>query len=349
MTSQSRLNLLRWLNALAYILVGSAVVWMAVRVIRWGVLEAASPAADAAACKSAAGACWPFLASKVRLILFGRYPYEEQWRPALFLVVVIVMIAWTLWYTLKGGNSPRAGRTVLIAWTGLIVVGFLLMQGGVSGLARVTAESWDGLPLTLMLACFASFGAFWLAIPLALARRSEMPVLRLLATGYIEFVRGIPLVGFLFMAFVLTPMFLPPGWALNSPLKAGITLTLFLSAYTAEVVRGALQNVPQGQYDAAASIGLGYWKTLRSVVLPQALRQALPSLANIFIAAIKDTSVVFTVGMFDLMGAAENAVNDASWGGRFLEIYVFVGVIYVAMCGVVSLYSRALERRAAVA
>jgi general L-amino acid transport system permease protein len=326
------------------IVAGVLLMVLAWRVLGWAVLHAASPFAEPSACQRNSGACWPFLAAKFRLILFGRYPFEQQWRPALVLLIAIALIGWSMRETLRRGASGIRGRALLIGWSFGLVICALVLSGGVLGLQRVPSELWDGLPLTILLATLSSFGAFWLSIGLALARRSKMVVISALSTAYIEFIRGIPLVGLLFMTFVLLPIALPPGWSVNSPVRALVVLTLFLAAYMAEVVRGALQVVPRSQYEAAGAVGLDYWKTMAIVVLPQALTQALPALANLFISAIKETTVVFTVGMFDLLGGAESAIADPAWGGRFLEIYAFVLFIYLVLCGGVSFYSRALER-----
>lgn len=330
-------------NSLAVVLLA----WLAWKTLDWAIMSAAPPWATADACRNiqkSQGACWPFLAAKFRLVLFGRYPYEEQWRAALFVALAGAMIVWTLWQALRVRRTGRGARSIAMAWIVGLPCWALLLVGGVAGIPAVSLDNVDGLPLTLLLASMAAFGAFWLSLPLALARRSELPGIAGLATLYIEFVRGVPLVAFLFMAFALTPILLPSGWVPPAPVRALCVLVFFLAAYMAEIVRGAMQNISTGQYEAASTIGLGYWKTMRLVVLPQALRQALPSLANSFISAIKDTAVVFTVGMFDMLGAAESAISDPSWGGRFLEIYVFVGSFYVLMCGGVSLYSRHLER-----
>jgi general L-amino acid transport system permease protein len=331
-------------QAIRRAVVAAALVYLAWLVLDWAVLNATSPLAEPSACQKGTGACWPFLAAKTRLILFGRYPFAEQWRPAIVVVIAGGLIVWSMKGVLRIRTSGIRGRALLFAWAvGLAICG-LLMAGGVFGLRPVPSETWDGLPLTIMLATLSSFGAFWLALVLALARRSKMPVVSALASAYIEFIRGVPLVGFLFMVFVLLPLLLPAGWSVNSPLRALAVLTLFLAAYMAEAIRGALQLVPRGQYEAAGVVGLSYRKTMTVIVLPQALTKALPSLANIFIAAIKDTTVIFTVGMFDLLGAAESAIGDPAWGGRFLEIYAFVLVIYLIMCAGVSFYSRVLER-----
>lgn len=331
----------------ANLLAAALLTWIAWIAVRWAFVAAVSPWAPAEACQNLAhtqGACWPFLTAKFRLVLFGRYPYEQQWRAGLFVMLSGAMIVWTLWQAVRVRRTGRGAKAIAWVWVVGLPCWALLLTGGVPGLPAVPLDNVDGLPLTLLLAAISSFGAFWVALPLALARRSSLPVISGLATLYIEFVRGIPLVAFLFMAFVLSPVLLPPGWVPSTPLRALFVLIFFLAAYMAETVRGAMQNVPEGQYEAASTIGLGYWKTMRLIVLPQALRQALPSLANSFIGAIKDTAVVFTVGMFDMLGAAESAVSDPTWGGRFLEIYVFVAAFYMLLCGGVSHYSRYLER-----
>jgi general L-amino acid transport system permease protein len=219
------------------------------------------------------------------------------------------------------------------------------MWGGIPGLAYVENERWGGLILTLLLTTFGLAFAFPLAILLALARRSDMPVLRGMAVGFIELVRGVPLISLLFMASVMLPLFLPPGLSIDKLLRAQIALILFAAAYLAEVVRGGLQAIPKSQYEMADALGLTYWQRTLHVVLPQALRIAVPPLVSTFIGFFKNTSLVVIIGLFDLLAAIKVSLNDPAWTGFGVEAYLFAAVVYFVFCYAMSLYSRTLERR----
>jgi len=305
-------------------------------VIRWALIDAVWHGETGRACHSG-GACWAFIAEKGRFILFGRYPYAEHWRPLFTVVIFIAMI-------LASCDRRLWGRRLVILWlAGLIAVG-VLMWGGVLGMTYVETSVWNGLPLTLILATLGVVFAFPLAILLALGRRSRLPAVRVICVGYIELVRGVPLITVLFMASVMLPLFLPTGVTIDKLLRAQVAIILFAAAYLAEIVRGGLQAIPRGQYEAADSLGLGYWRTTRLIVLPQALAMVIPPLVNSFIGGFKNTTLVIIIGLFDLLGAANAALTDANWQGFYIEAYVFTAVIYWTFCFFMSRYSQMLER-----
>jgi general L-amino acid transport system permease protein len=305
-------------------------------VIRWAVVDATWHAETGRACP-AGGACWAFIAEKGRFILFGRFPYEEHWRPLLTIVIFIAMI-------LASCDRRLWGRRLGVLWlAGLVAVG-VLMRGGILGMSYVEPELWNGLPLTLILSVVGMIFAFPLAILLALGRRSRLPAVRAICVGYIELVRGVPLITVLFMASVMLPLFLPTGMTIDKLLRAQVAIILFAAAYLAEIVRGGLQAIPRGQYEAADSLGLGYWRRTRLIVLPQALAMVIPPLVNSFIGSFKNTSLVIIIGLFDLLGAANAALTDANWQGFYIEAYVFAAAIYFTFCFFMSRYSQMLER-----
>ena len=304
--------------------------------IVWLFINANFDAGSAAECRRTTGACWSFIAHKHRLILFGIYPYDEQWRPMLASVILVALVVCT------GMRRFWNGRLIL-AWAVALAVAGVLMWGGVLGLTHVENRLWGGLPLTLMLATFGVAGAFPLGVLLALGRRSELPVVKAFSVVYIELIRGVPLISLLFMSSVMLPLFLPEGMTIDKLLRAQIAIIIFAAAYIAETVRGGLQAVPKGQYDGAASLGLGYWHTMRSVVLPQALRVVVGPLVGIFISLFKDTSLVMIIGIFDLTQAAKVAIADPQWQGFSIEAYLFIGCIYFVFCYAMSRYSRTLE------
>jgi general L-amino acid transport system permease protein len=208
----------------------------------------------------------------------------------------------------------------------------------------VPSEFWGGLPLTLLLSTFGFMVALPAAVLLALGRRSALPAIRTVSVAYIEVVRGVPLITFLFMAAVMFPLFAPQGFTVDKLVRAQIAFVMFTTAYVAEVIRSGLQAVPRAQYEAAASLGLSFWPTTMQVVLPQALRVSIPPLANTFIALFKDTSLVVVVGLFDLLGAAKAVVVEAKWVGFGVEVYLFAAAVYFVFCYAVSRFSLRLER-----
>jgi len=304
--------------------------------VEWAFVEAVWRP-DSGACRAAAGACWGFIADKYRFILFGTYPFEEHWRPAVSTLVLVAL------WVLSGLRIFWKPGLAAIWAAGLLAIG-VLMWGGVFGLPYVENERWGGLILTLLLFTFGVALAFPLAIVLALARRDGLPALRALAVGYIELIRGVPLISLLFMASVMLPLFLPAGMTIDKMLRAQVALVLFAAAYLAEVVRGGLQAIPREQYEAADALGLTYWQRTRSVVLPQALRIAVPPLVGTFIGFFKSTSLVVVIGLFDFLSTVKVSLNDPKWAGFGVEAYLFAAAVYFAFCYAMSLYARRLEQ-----
>ena len=331
-----RENLFSTLPTTAVTLLLVVVLWRIIPpFIDWAFIDAVWRP-DARACHEASGACWGFIAEKHRFILFGTYPFEQHWRPAFSTVLLIALWAfslirmfWRWWLT-------------LVWLAGLTIIG-VLMWGGVLGLPYVESGRWGGLILTLLLASFGIALAFPLSIFLALGRRSDLPVIRALCVGYIELIRGVPLISLLFMASVMLPLFLPSGVTMDKLLRAPIALILFAAAYFAEVVRGGLQAIPRHQYEAADALGLGYFQKTVFIVLPQALRIAVPPLVNTCIGFFKDTSLVLIIGLFDLLTTIKVSMTDPRWAGFGIEAYLFAAAVYFAFCFAMSLYSRRLE------
>jgi general L-amino acid transport system permease protein len=305
----------------------------------WAVGNAIWSAADARRCREAQGmgACWAFVAEKHRFILFGTYPLDQHWRPALAVLLLLSM------YGLSALRAMWRPRLAILWGAGLAVIG-VLMWGGVFGLDYVENERWGGLILTLLLSTFGIAFAFPFSILLALGRRSAMPLIRVLSVAYIEIIRGVPLISVLFMASVMLPLFLPGGVSLDKLLRAQLAMILFAAAYLAEVVRGGLQALPRGQDEAAQALGLSYWQRHRFVVMPQALRIAIPPMVNTFIGFFKDTSLVVIIGLFDLLTTIKVSLNEPAWTGFGVEAYLFAALIYFLFCYPMSRYSQRLER-----
>ena len=324
-------------NSFLTLLVLALLLFALPPLFNWAVLHAVVQA-DNAACRAAAGvgACWGVVAEKGRLILFGRYPYEEQWRPliasALLVLLLVVSCLRFFW-------RP----TLVLAWVVVFTVFYGLMKGDVAGLTPVDTDRWGGLPLTLLLSSVSLVVAFPLAILLALGRQSQLPAIRTLCVIFIEFVRGVPLISVLFMASFILPLLMPQGAKIDVLVRVLIGMTLFTAAYLAEVIRGGLQALPKGQIEAAHSLGLGYWQIQRKIVLPQALRLVVPAIVNTFIGAFKDTSLVTIVSLYDLTGAVQLALGDADWRKFFIEGQLFIAAIYFIACFAMSRYSQWLE------
>jgi general L-amino acid transport system permease protein len=334
-----RVNLFSsWGNTLATLVIVYLAWKLALPFLDWAFAKAVWVAPDAAACRDAkgVGACWALVTEKHRFILFGTYPFDSQWRPAL---AVLVLIALYIASALRACWRPW----LALVWLAGLVAIAVLMWGGVLGLAYVENERWGGLALTLLLATVGLAVAFPLSILLALGRRSALPVLRWLAIGYIELVRGVPLISLLFMASVMLPLFLPEGVSIDKLLRAQIAMILFAAAYLAEVVRGGLQAIPRGQYEAAQALSLSYWKAMGLVILPQALRISIPPLVNTFIGFFKDTSLVLIIGLFDLLTTVKVSLTEPQWTGYGVEAYLFASAVYFVFCFSMSRYSQALE------
>lgn len=306
--------------------------------IEWAWFDANFTANTGRECQQTVGACWSFVEHKYRMILWGIYPFDEQWRP---LVVTLLLIALIIYSAI-----PRFwNKALVLIWVIVIAVSWLLMQGGFFSLSEVETAKWGGLPITLILSIFGILVATPLGIILALGRRSEMPLIRSFSIIYIELVRGVPFISLLFMASVMVPLFFPEGVTLNKLLRAQLAVIIYVSAYIAEVVRGGLQSIPKGQFEGAASLGLSYWQTMRLVILPQALKVAIPPLVSIFISVFKDTSLVVIIGIYDLTLSAKVALADPQWQGFSVEAYVFIGCIYFVFCYAMSRYSQYIEQR----
>ncbi len=327
------------LNSLLTLAILGLLVWWVPPAFKWLVTDAVWGRQPVAACDAARGqgACWAVVWEKFRVMMFGTYPYEEQWRSGLAIIVLCALLLlstvrrlWNLW--------------LLAIWTVGIVLTFWLMGGGF-GLTPVRTGSWGGLPVTLILAIFGIAFAFPLGILLALGRRSNLPIVKSLSVVYIEVVRGVPLITVLFMASVMLALFLPVGWTIDQLLRAQVAIILFVAAYLAEAVRGGMQAVPKGQYEAAEALGLPYWKMIGFVVLPQALKISIPPIVNSFISLFKDTSLVVIIAIFDFAYSVKKSVEtDFAWKKYYVEALLFSIVVYWIFCFAMSQYSQRLER-----
>jgi general L-amino acid transport system permease protein len=307
-------------------------------IVEWAVLDATFPGGAQARC-GAHGACWLFVAERLPQFLSGYYPATERWR--LFLIAALV----TAWCALLLLPAFRRRLDVAIgAIAAVLAIGYVLAAGGMLGLAKVETGLWGGLFVTLMLSATAMVASFPAGVALALARRARSPILRGLASAFVEIIRGVPLLAILFLAVVLIPLFIPADGGIGLFARVVVGLCLYASAYMAEAVRGSLQSIPRGQFDAAAALGLRYWPAMRLVILPQAMRRAIPNIINTFIQILKDSTLVLIVGVFDLLGMVNLAVSDPKWMTNSTEGFVFAGLVFFVLCFGMSRLSRRVER-----
>lgn len=325
-----------WFNSILTLLV-LYLLWLSVPpLINWAFINS-HWAPEGGQCQAGAGACWSVVTANIRFIIFGFYPHDLQWRPLLAMGILVALLFYSQ-------NRNHWRRSLFIAWMiGLFAMGVLL-RGGILGFQPVESNLWGGLPLTLLLAVFGLTAAYPIGILLALGRQSEMPIIKSFSVVYIELIRGVPLISLLFMSSVVFPLFLPEGLIINKILRAQIAIILFTAAYIAEVVRGGLQGVGKGQYEAADSLGLNYFQTMRLIILPQALKIVIPPSVSILISAFKDTSLVVIIALYDLLKTTQTTLSDPKWMGFSAEAYIFVALIYFVCCFAMSNYSRRLEK-----
>jgi general L-amino acid transport system permease protein len=323
-------------STLTTLALAAALVLFLPPLVRWALLDSVWLARDPTVCRAAAGACWAVIGEKHRVMLFGTYPYGEHWRGLLVVAIVIGLVAASMVRRLWSVG-------LLVAWGLGIAAALVLQFGGVLGLVYVPTSLWGGLPLTLFIFIGTVAGGMPLAVVLALGRQSQLPVVRGLAIGYIETIRGVPLVNILFVAALLFPLFMPEGVNFDKLLRAQVGMIMFFAAYTAESVRGGLQAIPRGQYEAADSLGVSYWERTTKVVLPQALRIVIPPIVNDIIRAFKNTSVLVIIGLLDLLGGTMAALEDPAWTRYYVEAYLFIAALYFLFCFSMSQYSQRLE------
>ena len=284
------------------------------------------------------GACWAIIYVRFYQFMYGFYPREEVWRVNLSYMMLVVAVVPLLF-------DKFPFRKHFLKFTYVFpVIAFFLLNGGL-GLESVSTNKWGGLLVTLVLGCTGIALAFPLGIVLALGRRSNLPVISMMCTLFIEFIRGVPLITLLFFGMVMLPLFLPEGVNMDGLARVLVAVTLFQSAYMAEVIRGGLQAIPQGQYEAARSIGLSYWQMNMKIVLPQAIRISIPSIVNTSIGLFKDTTLVIIVGLLDLLGIGRGALADTTWLGLAYEVYFFVSLVFFIFTFAMSRYSLYLEKK----
>jgi len=328
-----------WFNALLSLLIIFVLIQNIPPLLNWLFFDANFVGETKEEC-TGSGACWVFIKIWFPRLIYGLYPNAEIWRINLTFLMLIALV-------ISGFFVPPKIKKYIIIFL-LFVFPFIainLISGGNFGLEWVETTAWGGLSLTFIISIFALLFCFPVGMFLALGRRSSAPVIRYSSIGFIEFWRGVPLITVLFMASVMMPMFLPDGTYMDKLVRVIIAITLFEAAYMAEVIRGGLQSLPRGQYDAGKSLGMGYWRMHLLVILPQALKLVIPGVANTFLALVKDTPLILVVGLLELVGMIDMAKTNPDWLGFASEGYVFAGVVFWIICFNMSRYSQRLERK----
>ena len=310
--------------------------------LNWMIFDATISGDTKEACVGSDGACWTYIKVWFRRFMYGMYPNEFHWRinTAFMILIGFAFVGYFMRGKLK--NYITFYYAILYPIIAFIIINFLI-SGGSFGLEWIETNAWGGLSLTFIVSFFGLIFCFPLGMILALGRRSELPVIRYISIGYIEFWRGVPLITVLFMSSVMFPMFLPSDAFVDKLIRVIAAIILFEAAYVAEVIRGGLQALPRGQYDAAKSLGMGYWRMQIFVILPQALKLVIPGIANTFLALVKDTPLIFVVGLSEVVGMLQMAKTNPKWLGFAMEGYIFASILFWAICYAMSKYSQYLE------
>ena len=337
-----------WLNIALTALCVALLVWIVPPLVKFLIIDAVWDGAGREDClpsptQPQVGACWAFVKERINFFIYGFYPIDERWRVDIFFALLALGVVWVGWL-----DAPRRDLGMVYFFVVMPVMSFFLLIGlPAVGLEYVSTAQWGGVLVTIVVAAVGIVFSLPIGILLALGRRSEMPMVRLFSVIFIEFVRGVPLITVLFMASVMLPLFVPDAWSPDKLLRALVGVALFASAYMAEVVRAGLQAIPKGQYEAAMALGLGYWQTMRLIVLPQALKITIPNIVNTYIGLFKDTTLVFVVGIFDFLRTVEAARVDPQWATPVTSTtgYAFAAIFYLIFCYALSRYARWVDAR----
>jgi len=326
-----------WTNAILT-LVGLWALWLILPPFyEWAFADAVLNAADRSECQSLGdGACWAFIHERFKIFIYGFYPEPERWRAILAFVLLMVALGPLLF-----DDFPYRGKAILFSMAYPFIAAWLLLGG--FGLTPVGTDQFGGMLLNVIVGVTGIAFSLPIGIVLALGRASELPAVRIICVTFIEFIRGVPLITLLFLASTMLSYFLPPGTSFDLLMRVLIMVTLFASGYMAEVVRGGLQAIPRGQYEAADSMGLKYWQSMRLIVLPQALKISIPGIVNTFIGLFKDTTLVIIIGLLDILGMGRASLADAKWAGLSSEVYISIALFFFLFCFSMSRYSLYLE------
>ena len=319
--------------------------WVVWAVVDFAILRAVWTGSTGEVCRvEAVGACWPYVTAFWEQFMFGRYPAEERWRAWLVFAAFFGLLA-----PLMVPKVPAKRLNAVLFFVGLPVFAYVMLCGGSFGLKPVETTMWGGMLVTLVVAVTGIVCSLPIGILFALGRRSQMPVVRMLSIVFIEFWRGVPMITVLFMASNMLPLFMPEGVDVDKLLRALVGVAIFTGAYLAETIRGGLAAIPKGQYEGAMALGLGYWRMMALIVMPQALKLVIPGIVNSFISLFKDTTLVLIVSIFDLLGMIQASRNDPIWSAPTTGAtgYLVAAIVFWIFCFGMSRYSQWMERRLA--
>jgi general L-amino acid transport system permease protein len=327
-------------NSIASIIAIAFVITIVPPIIDWG-FTSANWAGDSQEDCTKDGACWVFVGAWMQQFIYGAYPESQLWRINIsFLLLPTVIIAQ---YYMPDELRKKVGLLLIFSYP---IICAAILDGRLLGLDYVSTDYWGGFALNIFLASSGIVASMPLGILWALGRRSDMSFARSVCVVSIEFFRGVPLLTLLFMGSVMLPLFFPAGTEVNKLVRTFIAIWLFQSAYMAEVIRSGLQAIPQGQYEAADSLGLGYWTKMRLIILPQALKISIPNIVSTFISLFKDTTFVIIIGLFEILTTVQSALTNSNWlGGYWIEGYVFVAGVFWVFCFGMSRISASIEAK----
>ncbi len=331
------------LNTVVTLGFAAFVIWVVWSLFGWGIQQAIWSPADKDHCgHGSGGACWAVIAARWRLIFFGLFPFEEQWRSGIACAAIV----------LTGGLSCVpwfwSARRLSALWIIGFAVFYCLMRGGFFGLTLVSEQNWGGLSLTIFIFASVTLIGMPLAIVFALLRQSRLPWIARTMGVVIDTIRSLPLLSILFTFAIVIP-FVLPGWMIGDKLyRVIVGYALFFACYQAEIIRGGIQSLPAGQDEAAMALGMSYWNRISYIILPQAFRNALPATINQLVITFKETSLVVIIGFFEILASGNAAYGNAEWNFAHVEVYCFVGLIYFTFVFALSRYGAYLERRMAV-
>ena len=283
---------------------------------------------------------WAVVTSNLPLFAFGSFPPNERWRPATWIIILFSLSIITIF----GPGWKWLRKNLLIAWVGTIPLGLYLLYGGF-GLSPIMSRHWGGLTLTILLTACSSLLSLPLGIVLALCRQSSLPLIQKLSSFYIDVMRAVPLIAVLFFGQLLIPLFLPVEIEVDRVWRAIFAFTLFVSAYIAEDIRGGLQSIPNTQIEAANSLGLNQFQIIQLILIPQALRIALPALTNQSIGLFQNTSLMAILGLVELLGVGRSILANPEFIGQYIEVYVWLACVYWLVCTIMAVIARHLEQR----
>lgn len=313
-----------------------------VPLVDWLIVDAQWKGSTPADCPDKEAACWPFIWARFDQFLYGLYPASERWRINLGLGIALLALI-----PLFIPGMPY--KRWLVAFLILVFppIAVVLFSGGVFGLPHVETSQWGGFFLTLVVSGFVMAMSLPIGVLLALGRQSSTPLIVAFCGVWVEFWRSVPAVVLLFVAIIMFPLFMPENLEIDKLLRALIAFTILMSTYLAEAVRGPLQSLGTGQYEAADALGLSYWQRTRLVILPQALVTATPQITSNFIGLFKETTVLLIIGLSDLLGMVQSASADLGWLGRGVTAtgYVFAALFFWVFCFAMSRYSAHLEAK----